>query len=315
MFASLTKRPHFKRMLSQQFSTKTKQLFNMLRSKDTEFIMEAHSGLSAKIVEETGFKGIWGSGLSISASLGVRDCNEASWSQVLDVVEFMTSTTSIPLMLDADTGYGNFNNARYIAKKLVQIGVSGMCIEDKQFPKKNSLLSKDEKLATLADLKEFTGKIRAIKDSVGDNIALIARMETFIELEGKEKPETVVNIALERAHACREAGADAVLIHSKKSTPDDIEAFMKVWNNSLPVVIVPTKYYKTPTENFRKMGVGLVIWANHNLRSSIKAMQETSKKIFQDQHLKNVETNIVPVNEVFRLQNEPELDAAEKKYS
>ena len=120
--------------------------------------MEAHNGLSAKIVEEAGFKGIWGSGLSISAQLGVRDSNEASWTQVLEVLEFMSDNTSIPILLDADTGYGNFNNARRLVRKLEQRGVAGACIEDKLFPKTNSLL--DNRQQPLADIEEFSMKIK-----------------------------------------------------------------------------------------------------------------------------------------------------------
>jgi phosphoenolpyruvate phosphomutase len=130
----------------------------MITSKNLEFIMEAHNGLSAKIVEETGFKGIWGSGLSISAQLGVRDSNEASWTQVLEVLEFMSDNTSIPILLDADTGYGNFNNARRLVRKLEQRGVAGACIEDKLFPKTNSLL--DNRQQPLADIEEFSMKIK-----------------------------------------------------------------------------------------------------------------------------------------------------------
>src|SRR5690606_16235553 len=103
----------------------------MLASPELEFLMEAHNGLSARIVEETGFKGIWASGLSISASLGVRDNNEASWTQVLEVVEFMSDATSVPILLDGDTGFGNFNNLRRLVKKLEQRGVAAVCIEDK----------------------------------------------------------------------------------------------------------------------------------------------------------------------------------------
>ena len=137
---------------------KTTQLKNMITSKKLEFIMEAHNGLSAKIVEEAGFKGIWGSGLSISAQLGVRDSNEASWTQVLEVLEFMSDNTSIPILLDADTGYGNFNNARRLVKKLEQRGIAGACIEDKLFPKTNSLL--DNRQQPLADIEEFSMKIK-----------------------------------------------------------------------------------------------------------------------------------------------------------
>lgn len=111
-----------------------------------------------------GFKGIWGSGLSISAQLGVRDSNEASWTQVMEVMEFMSDATDIPILLDADTGYGNFNNARRLVTKLEQRGVAGACIEDKLFPKTNSLL--DGRAQPLADIDEFCAKIRACKGTI-----------------------------------------------------------------------------------------------------------------------------------------------------
>src|SRR6188768_2633250 len=98
------------KLRERSMNSKATMFRQMLQSNELEFILEAHNGLSAKIVEEAGFKGIWGSGLSISASLGVRDNNEASWTQVLEVLEFMAEQTSVPILLDADTGYGNFNN-------------------------------------------------------------------------------------------------------------------------------------------------------------------------------------------------------------
>jgi phosphoenolpyruvate phosphomutase len=119
---------------------KTTQLRELFEGPELGYLMEAHNGLSAKIVQEAGFKAIWASGLSISAALGVRDNNEASWTQVLDVMDFMTECTDIPILLDGDTGYGNFNNMRRLVKKLEQIGIAGVCIEDKVFPKRNSLL-------------------------------------------------------------------------------------------------------------------------------------------------------------------------------
>ena len=115
-------------------------LRQLLLSPDLSFLMEAHNGLSAKIVEEAGFQGIWASGLSISASLGVRDNNEASWTQVLEVLEFMADATSIPILVDGDTGFGNFNNVRRLVRKLCERGVAGVCIEDKLFPKTNSFI-------------------------------------------------------------------------------------------------------------------------------------------------------------------------------
>ncbi len=285
---------------------KTTQLKRLIRSNQLEFLMEAHSGLSAKIVEEQGFKGIWGSGLSISASLGVRDNNEASWTQVLEVVEFMSDCTSIPILLDGDTGYGNFNNMRRLVNKLEQRDVGGVCIEDKIFPKTNSFLR--EAAQPLASIDEFCGKIKAGKDvQTDDDFVIIARVEAFIAGWGLKE-------ALTRAEAYRQAGADAILMHSKLATPDEIFAFLKEWDNRHPVVIVPTKYYSTPTEAFRERKVSIVIWANHLIRGAAKKMQEIAAQIYAQEHLMEVEDKIIPVSEIFRLQGDHELKEAEKIY-
>lgn len=285
---------------------KTSQLKKLLKSQELSFLMEAHSGVSARIVEETGFKGIWASGLSISGKFGVRDSNEVSWTQVLETVEFMADATTIPILLDADTGFGNFNNARRLVRKLEERGIAGCCIEDKCFPKTNSLL--DGRQQPLADVEEFQLKIKACKDHQKDpDFCIVARVEAFIAGWGLEE-------TLRRASAYTEAGADAVVIHSKKSDPSDIEAFMSKWQNKNSVIIIPTKYYTTPTSKFRELGVSTVIWANHNFRASVAAMQNLSKQIFQEESLVNIEEKIVPVKEIFRLQNDAELKAAEDIY-
>ncbi len=285
---------------------KTTQLKNLITSSQLEFLMEAHNGISAKIVEETGFKGIWGSGLTISASLGVRDNNEASWTQVLDVLEFMSDATTIPILLDGDTGYGNFNNMRRLVKKLEQRNVAGVCIEDKLFPKTNSFINGEAQ--PLADIDEFSHKIKAAKDTQADSdFVVVARIEAFIAGWGLSE-------AIKRAEAYRKAGADAILVHSKKHDATDIEAFMKEWAGRHPVIIVPTKYYSVPTDHFRNLGISTIIWANHNMRAAIKTMQQTSAQIFKDQSLINVENNVVSVAEVFKLQGADELKLAEKKY-
>lgn len=287
-------------------SRKTAQFRGLLQSPQLEFLMEAHNGLSARIVEEAGFRGIWASGLSISAALGVRDSNEASWTQVLEVVEFMSDATSIPILLDADTGYGNFNNMRRLVRKLEQRGVAAVCIEDKLFPKTNSFIKSEQQ--PLAELEEFTGKIKAVKDAQNDpDFTMVARLEGFIAGWGLEE-------MLRRAEACHAAGADALLIHSRKTTPDQVLGFAKEWQNRCPLVLVPTTYYSAPMEIFEEAGISIVIWANQNVRSSIAAMQETSRRIFAERSVQDVEDAIAPVKEVFRLQKAEELMEAEERY-
>src|ERR1700744_4440190 len=241
-------------------ATRSAKLRQMLLSPELEFLMEAHNGLSARIVREAGFKGIWASGLSISAQFGVRDNNEASWTQVVDMLEFMADASDLPILLDGDTGYGNFNNLRRLVRKLEQRGIAGVCIEDKQFPKTNSFLNGERQ--PLADVEEFAGKIAAGKDTQTDpNFSIVARVEALIAGWGMEE-------ALRRAEAYRRAGADAILIHSKLSKADEILTFAREWGGRAPVVIVPTKYYSTPTGVVRAAGISTVMWANYLVPSS-----------------------------------------------
>jgi phosphoenolpyruvate phosphomutase len=225
---------------------------------------------------------------------------------VLDVIEFMSDATTIPILLDADTGYGNFNNVRRLVRKLEQRNVGGMCIEDKLFPKTNSFINGEQQ--PLAEVEEFAGKIKAAKDTQQDpDFCVVARVEALIA--GWDLDE-----ALKRADAYYLAGADAILMHSKKSTADQILDFMREWGNRCPVVIVPTMYFDTPTSVFEQAGVSLVIWANHLMRASIKAIQETAAQIYQERSLSSIEGKVVPVKEIFRLQGADELKAAERQY-
>ena len=285
---------------------KTTAFKNLLRSPELEFLCEAHNGLSARIVEEAGFKGIWGSGLSLSAQYGVRDNNEASWTQVLEMLEFMADATRVPILFDGDTGFGNFNNMRRLVNKLEQRGLAAVCIEDKLYPKTNSFLQGESQ--PLADMDEFCGKIKAGKDAQDDDdFCIIARVEALIAGWGLTE-------ALRRAEAYRRAGADGILIHSARSTADEILAFKREWGDRAPVVIVPTKYYATPTDVFREHGFSIVIWANHILRSSIAAMQGTTRLLSQEQNLLSIEDRVAPLGEVFRLQGADELEKAEELY-
>ena len=389
-------------MPSERQLSKSTQFKKLLLSPQLEFICEAHNGLSAKIVEEAGFHGIWASGLSISAQFGVRDNNEASWTQVLDNLEFMSDATQIPILLDGDTGYGNFNNMQRLIRKLEQRQIAAVCIEDKLFPKTNSFLKGEAQ--PLADMDEFCGKIKAGKDAQSDpDFCIIARVEAFIcgwglaealrraeayhragadgilihsalavpdeilafkrewgdrcpvvivptkfahvgeaqpladmdEFCGKIKagkdaqsdPDFCIIArveaficgwglaeALRRAEAYHRAGADGILIHSALAVPDEILAFKREWGDRCPVVIVPTKYYSTPTDVFRQHGISLVIWANHMLRAAIATMQSTARILKEQENLLSIEDKIVPVSEIFRLQGAADLQEAEKRY-
>ncbi|WP_217358742.1 phosphoenolpyruvate mutase [Thalassococcus sp. S3] len=282
------------------------KLRDILVDQELSFLMEAHSAISAMVVQEAGFKGIWASGLSISASLGLRDSNEASWTQVLDIVEYMADAVDVPILLDGDTGYGDFNNARRLTKKLCQRGIAGVCLEDKLFPKTNSFI---ETAQPLTPIEEFTGKIKACKDSqLDEEFCVVARVEALIAGYGMEE-------TLRRANVYCDSGADAVLVHSKKLTACEIREFMRHWNRDCPIIVVPTTYAQTPTQDFQNWGVSTVIWANHNFRASLHAMQATCNAIHDRSSVSVVEGSLASVDEVFRITNDDELRRAQAKYA
>ena len=286
--------------------SKTKQLRALLDPSRLDFILEAHNGLSARIAEEAGFAGIWASGLAISASLGVRDNNEASWTQVLEVAEYMADATRVPILLDGDTGHGNFNNFRRFVRKLEQRGIAGVCIEDKVFPKTNSFLRGETQ--PLAAMEEFCGKISAGKESQRDaDFVIVARTEALIAGWGLAE-------AVRRAEAYRVAGADAIVVHSAQARPDEVFAFLEVWAGRHPVILIPTKYHTTPTEAFAQRRVSALIWANHLMRASLTAMQRCAKQIRRDNTISGVEEEVAPLREVFRLQGDAELQCAEERF-
>ena len=268
--------------------------------------MEAHNGLSAKLAYEAGFEALWGSGLSISAALGVRDNNEASWTQVLEVSEFMVDASDLPILIDGDTGYGNFNNVRRLVRKLEQRRIAGVCLEDKLFPKTNSFINGERQV--LAEVDEFCGKLRAAKDTQLDpDFAVVARTEAFIAGWGLDE-------ALLRAYAYAEAGADVILVHSKRKDSREILSFMEQWDDRAPIIIVPTKYPTEPLSRFVDAGISNFIFANQSLRTVITALERNLRKLHETRDLMSIENEIAPVSEIFRLQDVQELKSSEERY-
>jgi phosphoenolpyruvate phosphomutase len=291
--------------MSDNKATKFRQFKNLVNSTSATYLMEAHNAISAKIVEQTGFEAIWASGLAISSSLGVRDRNEVSWTQILDVVEYMSDATSIPIMLDGDTGHGDFNNFQRLVKKLIQRDIAAVCIEDKVFPKVNSFLDGKQNLVPIAD---FVSKIKAGQDSkTEEDFCIVARTEALIAGMG-------VDETLRRAEAYYDAGADAVLIHSKSKDGEDVLEVLKRFDCPCPVFIVPTKYFEVPTERFIDAGVSGIIWANHTVRASIAAMKKAAKQVFDEKGLVGVEKQIEPLASLFELNGELQFAELESKY-
>jgi phosphoenolpyruvate phosphomutase len=278
----------------------------ILSRESPTILMEAHNGLTARLVEEAGFEAIWASGLAISASLGLRDANEISWSQLVDVVETICDATRLPVLVDGDEGFGNFNNARRLVQKLDAVGAGGVCFEDKVFPKSNSFVEGVEQ--QLSPIPVFAGKIAAAVDARSSRgFAVVARTEAMIVGKG-------VDEALARAAAYAAAGADSVLVHSKRSDGADILEFLERWDSRVPVTLVPTKYPSLSIRALSEAGASNFIFANQGLRTIISALKANLAKLRASSDLMSIESEIAPISEVFRLQNLDELLAAEKKY-
>jgi phosphoenolpyruvate phosphomutase len=289
----------------QSAPTRAARLRQMIGGGELQLAMEAHNGFSARIVEESGFPLIWASGLTIASSLGVRDHNEASWTQTLGVLESIVESTSLPVLFDGDTGFGDFNNFRVLVRKLCKHEAAGVTVEDKLFPKLNSFAGGKQQLA---DPHEFCGKIKAGKDSQTDpDFCIVARTEALIAGHS-------VAQALERAELYRQAGADAIFIHSKESTAEQILAFASEWSGRLPLVVAPTMYYRTPPKVLEAAGVSIYICANHNLRACLRAMRMVCRQIMADRNIVAVEDSIGTIKEIFDLLDYSELDAAEARY-
>lgn len=284
---------------------KARELRDMLQGRVILRIAGAHDGLTAKLVERCGFDGVWASGLEISTSYAVPDANILTMTQFLERAVEMNETTSIPVIADCDTGFGNSNNVIHMVKQYEAAGIAAVCIEDKLFPKVNSFIPGRQELATVA---EFVGKIMAAKNAQrSDEFMVIARVEALIAGWGMEE-------ALRRAGAYAEAGADAILIHSKASTPEEICLFVKSWENKAPLVVVPTTYSSVTVKDLETLGIKVVIYANHGIRASVKAVSKALSQIRELGSSRPVEGDIATMKEIFDLQDMPKMKEQEACY-
>ena len=291
---------------TSDLESNSRKLRELIEGPGVGQILEAHNALSATIVEEAGIRGLWASSLTLSGAAGLRDNSELTMTEVLETLESITAKVEIPILFDGDTGYGQFSHFQQLVRKLCIRRVGGVCIEDKVFPKTNSFLPSEGQ--ELAPTEEFAGKIRAGKDAQTDpEFIVAARTEALIV--GLDTAA-----AIDRAERYVEAGADAVLIHSKQRNFAEVQDFMAKWSGRAPVIIVPTTYYATPIEVFEQAGISLVIWANHMLRASIGAMQGVAEHIGQTGTARDLEDSIAQVKEIFRLQDADGLLEAEKVY-
>ncbi|WOH52582.1 phosphonopyruvate hydrolase [Bradyrhizobium sp. sBnM-33] len=275
--------------------TSAARLRARMAERDLVHIMAAHSPLSAILAGEAGFDGIWASGFELSALYGLPDVSLISMTQHLDMVRAMAEHSSLPIVADIDTGFGNAINVIHALKQYERAGAAAIVIEDKTFPKVTSLIADGRQ--DLVRTEEFAGKVRAAVTTRSDpDFLVIARTEALIAGLGEAE-------ALRRAAAYEEAGADMILIHSKHRTPDEVESFVRAWDGNAPIVIVPTAYPQMTEPRIRALGkIGMVIYGNHAIRAAVTAMKDVFARIRADGGIHHIDRDIVPVEEIFRLQ-------------
>lgn len=253
----------------------------------------AHDGMGAKLVESNGFDAVWASSFELSTSHAVPDASILTMTEYLAAAQTMNHAVSVPVIADCDTGFGNSLNVSHMVRRYEAAGIDAVCIEDKRFPKLNSFIGNGQELE---HVEEFADKITAGKNAQrGKDFVLIARTEAFIAGYG-------VDEALKRAHAYADAGADAVLVHSKARSADEVFAFLRAWRQRLPVVVVPTSYYHVTADELAAAGVRMVIYANQAMRAGVRAMDEALRDIQVSGTTAPIESRIAPMTDLFALQ-------------
>lgn len=268
-------------------------------------VLEAHSGLTGLIAEKTvveqngrldQFDAMWVSSLCDSTAKGKPDIELVDMSSRLRTIDDIMEVTTKPIILDGDTG-GLAEHFMYNVRTLERMGVSAVIIEDKTGLKKNSLFGTEVE-QTQDDIENFSAKIRAGKRAqLTDDFMIIARIESLILERGMED-------ALARAAAYVEAGADGIMIHSRKKDPAEILEFcdrFRSQDQSTPIVVVPTSFNVITVEELAAHGVNIVIYANQLTRSAFPAMQQTAEEILRYHRAQEVDTRLMPIKDIIQL--------------
>ena len=290
--------------MTSQDSPKAAALRANLDVRRPALAMAAHNPLAAKLAAEAGFDAVWASGFELSASYAVPDASILPMGTHLEMVRAIGEAQDAPVVADIDTGFGNAVNVAYAVPRYAAAGAAAVVMEDKTFPKDSSLRPGGRQ--QLVPLGEFQGKVEAAKAAGG--VLVVARTEALIAGLGQEE-------ALRRGEAYAEAGADAVLVHSKQKTPDEILSFCHAWPGRVPLVLVPTSYPQLSFADIAASGkVGLVICGNHAIRAAVAAMRDVFRRILAEGGIAGVEGDIASVAEVFALQGDARVRELEKAY-
>ena len=284
--------------------SQSESLVDLLDNQPIVKVCGAYDAMSAKLVELSGFDAVWAGSFAISAIHNVPDASILTMTEFFNAASNMAHACEIPIIADCDTGYGDATNVRYMVKKYENAGIAGICIEDKTFPKQNSLLEGGNN--QLLSEKDFAAKILAANEAKQNKaFTIIARIEALISGVGIEQ-------ALKRAYAYEKAGADLILIHSKKITPEEIFEFSDSWKGSAPLVVIPTTYYSVNVDELIEHKIKMVIYANQTLRAAHFALSKLLKQMKNANNMSQLQNQMSSMDDIFKLQEMHDIKSQEK---
>ena len=289
-----------------------KQLGDLIKTKKIVRILEAHNGLTGLIVEkvciEKGgkkieFDGIWESSLTDSVSKGKPDIAVVDTTSRVQTIHEILDVTTKPIIVDADNG-GLIEHFGFLVRTMERIGVSAIIIEDKIGAKRNSLFGTDV-VQDQDSIEHFSKKIKFGKSrQITKDFMIISRIESLILKHGMED-------ALKRAKAYVQAGTDGIMIHSKEKDPEEISVFCREFrkhDKNIPLVVVPTSYNKITEKQLANLGINVVIYANHLLRSAYPAMAKVAETILENGRSLEVDQYCLPISKILNLIPFAEVD-------
>jgi len=282
---------------SSSSSSPVKGLRELLMGDSTELMLGVHDAISAVVAAGCGVRSLWVGSLALSCARGVADCGDLTSTEVLDVVERITDRVSTPVLVDGDASDRSPRATARLVRGLCLRNAAGVCLEDKAGPKRNSFSTPGSEYLAPVDL--YLERLRAALSSrTNSAFVVVARTEALVV--GAEIDE-----ALDRAYAYVDAGADAIFVHSKAASFDEIREFCVRWDMRAPLMCAPTSYAATPFRSFRTSNISLVLWANQMMRRAILAMGEVAARASNYCDLPSLEGSLVSIDELLRLTGDP----------
>ncbi|MGW6741563.1 isocitrate lyase/phosphoenolpyruvate mutase family protein [Streptomyces sp. NPDC055025] len=279
---------------SEPHQDKARLFRALLRSGQLHRAVGVHDGFTALLAGRHSYDALWVSGLGISAAHGLPDASILSMSEFLAAARIADRVSYLPVIADCDSGFGDVNNIVHMVHEYEKAGIAAVCIEDKVFPKRNSFSEGQE----LADPHDFATKILAAKRAQRtEAFTVIARLESLVAGAGLED-------ALYRADLYTAAGADAVVIHSKAKTADEVLAFahrFRPRHPDVPLVVIPTTYPLVSEKELAAAGVSMTIYANQMLRAFVTAADDVLARIAADGTAGGADTELVDVRQILDL--------------